>query len=486
MSGLIYAPVPTPAGAAFAPGTRLGDVQIQLPGGLVLGQVDEHGVEWSIFSPVKGWHDKPAPEGEQRKRVAEHGVYIGERWFPGRVVQIEGSIMAPSHDEAHRAQQRLSAAILHRLGLMTVHDGAQALQARVMQEGEILWADETDRRHTFSCSVIAPDPRKYSTTQLRASTGLPTTSGGLVIESTTLEEAHNLVVNPSGETALGAWSGADAATVIRTQDKAKVGTWSWRLGGGVTWRSDLPVLAGGTTYTAAAFVWIPSSETASVSMRVGGNAVADAVVGPTITERDQWVRATVTFTTDADGGSPAIFPAYVATGEVWVDGFQINEGAEADPYGDGDSPGWQWDGTPHASTSTRPEQDTGLVIESPGLVIFGAQTEGVARITNDGNFTDGSPLTMIVRGPCPPFTLRHRQTGRRISYGQPLTAGRFLLLDSDRKVALEGSTGSDSYAVRPVRAMWFDALPGLNEVEFSATAYDPSARLELSARHAWS
>jgi hypothetical protein len=130
--------------------------------------------------------------------------------------------------------------------------------------------------------------------------------------------------------------------------------------------------------------------------------------------------------------------------------------------------------------------ETGLPSTSGGLslpvslpVSIGATvTSGVLSATNDGNM--GTRPTLAVYGPVAPFALTHRGTGQTLRFHESVPAGRFLLLDTDRRRAL-----LDGTAGRRVTGSWFEYGPGINEVAFTAATYDPDARLVSEHRSAW-
>jgi hypothetical protein len=130
-------------------------------------------------------------------------------------------------------------------------------------------------------------------------------------------------------------------------------------------------------------------------------------------------------------------------------------------------------------------ESTGLASSVGGLTlpfslpftIPAVTTSGVLTVTNEGD--ESTPQMLKVTGPCPPFTLRHN-SGRTLSYGEAVPAGRFLLLDVSRKQAL-----LDGVAARFVSGSWFEYAPGVNTVTFEASTYDAGALLTSTHRSAW-
>jgi hypothetical protein len=170
-------------GGTGTPGAVLHDGQLVL-GDIMLGTTDELGVEW-ILESLTGWDDSVESTGETEQRASDHGGWNSPAYYASRLVEIEGSLLASSWPAATAALTRLMGAIpLSTPDTLYVADSdALVLQADVRQSGDPLvtrkggWA-------RFSLSLIAADPRRYSTGWTEAYTGLPTTSGGLSLPLT--------------------------------------------------------------------------------------------------------------------------------------------------------------------------------------------------------------------------------------------------------------------------------------------------------------
>lgn len=186
----------------------------------------------------------------------------------------------------------------------------------------------------------------------------------------------NLSTNPSYETNSSGTGGAGGTTVTWTTAKAKFGTHSIQA----AMPTGNPSLAGffigafgstavpntfkpDTTYTASAYVYVPSG-TVDVYLSVQGTgqvAHQDKSTPTTTSVKDSWVRLTNTFTTTSDpsGGSINIYLLNIQTNATagapfYGDGIMITEGSSAYTYADGSSTGWSWNGAVDNSTSTGP------------------------------------------------------------------------------------------------------------------------------------
>lgn len=167
----------------------------------------------------------------------------------------------------------------------------------------------------------------------------------------------NPVPNPSFETGVDGWSalsGSDAPTV--DDSWAHSGSQSMRVARGAG-TSDLwssgnigGQVEPNKTYTLSAYLLVPSTNTTDARLRVSGADVV-ALVDSFTAVRDQEVRVSATFTTNDTADAVFAYVGGGADGYLNIDSIKIDEGDTALPYGDGDSPGWEWLGTPHASAS---------------------------------------------------------------------------------------------------------------------------------------
>lgn len=146
--------------------------------------VDAYGCEW-LLTKLDGWDDgwSARSGGSDDSRTADHGVYADEVWAGPRVVIAEGRVKTPSWDTATLAFERLMGAVpLSDLTTMTVAHGVTGVlptkQAAVRQGGDPRITVRNSGYLGFSLSLMAPDPRRYSTLLSSVSTGLPNTTGG--------------------------------------------------------------------------------------------------------------------------------------------------------------------------------------------------------------------------------------------------------------------------------------------------------------------
>lgn len=159
---------------------QIGAVPISL-GTLQLSVVDDDGVTW-LPTEVKGW-SSPGVRAELQPRQADHGSWASPGYLDARPITIAGLIAAPSTAARDNAIEQLYAAVALTDTLLTVGESVPK-QTIVRRSGEVLVELVNPYSATYSALVTAPDPRRYSTTLQSASTGLPSTTGGLALPVT--------------------------------------------------------------------------------------------------------------------------------------------------------------------------------------------------------------------------------------------------------------------------------------------------------------
>lgn len=182
----------------------------------------------------------------------------------------------------------------------------------------------------------------------------------------------NLITNPSLETNTTGWSGTNVTT-SRSTSYAKYGSNSFK--GVVTttgtnryldyFNTAVPVNAG-QTYTYSCWVYLPTTNTADISLtlqvhpwRAAGFLAGINLDTETVT-RGTWTRFSGTFTAPATATS-ALFrilntASWVAGQEIYIDGALLEQSSTLGDYFDGSSTvpiGCAWTGTANASSSTQ-------------------------------------------------------------------------------------------------------------------------------------
>jgi hypothetical protein len=186
------------------PSTDIDGLQVTL-GGLRLGAVDSSGVAWYLQT-LEGW-DSPEIRSEFTEREADHGSWASPVYFGSRPITLSGTVEAQSRAELQGAMDELYAAAALTDTTLTVWEDTPK-QATVRRSGKLLTQYLTDSKATWSVLVTAADPRRYSTTLQSGTTGLPSTTGGLIypvtfpvtFSATTVSGQINAVNSGSMET----------------------------------------------------------------------------------------------------------------------------------------------------------------------------------------------------------------------------------------------------------------------------------------------
>jgi hypothetical protein len=160
----------------------LGDSGIVLLGGDVAAQYDDEGVRWQ-WSGDEPWTPGPEPRSVTGDNSSDHGSWDGTKFYGPRSYELKGKAFAPTHEALHRAKRRLAAACgIRPFDLRVLEPGFDRFGS-FRRDGRLLWTELTNNPSShvaqFSVPLWAKDPRAYSTQVRTASTGFPTTTGGL-------------------------------------------------------------------------------------------------------------------------------------------------------------------------------------------------------------------------------------------------------------------------------------------------------------------
>jgi hypothetical protein len=187
----------------------------------------------------------------------------------------------------------------------------------------------------------------------------------------------NLITNPSLETNTTSWSGA-SVTLSRSTSYAKYGSNSLKGVVATTGtnryidflNTAVPIISG-QTYTYSCWVYLPTTNTADISLTLQAypwNATgfgAGINLNTQTVTRGTWTRFSGTFTpVNAGGGTPAtscLFrvinsASWAAGQEIYIDGALLEQSSTLGDYFDGSSTvpiGCAWTGTANASSSTQ-------------------------------------------------------------------------------------------------------------------------------------
>lgn len=302
---------------------------------------------------------------------------------------------------------------------------------------------------------------------------------------------RNLVTNPSFETGTAGWEPQAALSVTRVAGEGRDGGAAARLlrfrdtaGGDVAGYNTSGLIVG-ETYTVSAWFRRETTESTSVSLLVRTAGQFDVLQ---VLETDQWTRLSRTFTAASTSAVVYIGVRGQAPTDrlpVLADQVQLAEG-ELSPYFDGDTPDtplrrYQWDDTPHASTSTATITtinahllDTGapnpvqIVVQdlAPGseYTIRGHRGDFTWTVPGGTGTSDGTQIVLIDnRAPLnAPITYTLTVAGASIST-DPLTVthqDKFIIQSLDGKTQVEYVWSDNGLPRdRPVNSATFN-IPG--------------------------
>ena len=146
------------------------------------------GVDWMWMS-IQGW-DSPPTSGSVVQRASDHGGWATDQYFAPRTMTLTVHASASTQAERDQARAELQAAIpVNDLALLTYNEPVPK-QALVRRSGQIIetYADLTDVE--FACVLVAPDPRKYTTTIKSLSAVSASSQAGLVIPANLAASAN--------------------------------------------------------------------------------------------------------------------------------------------------------------------------------------------------------------------------------------------------------------------------------------------------------
>jgi hypothetical protein len=229
---MLLAPL-TPSTPVSTPSMTLMPLDTCSFGGVTLGGTDANGVEW-FFLDIDGWGGTQSSVAATQKTAGE-GAFVTPAFHQPRTLTVTGAIFAPNRPALIRAKDTLNGTGIQKMPL-TVVEGGISRYVYAMRQSDVHYKETSDVSVEFSIQFLCPDYRKFDSTVLTASTGLPSSSGGLSIPFT-IPFTISSVVNPgtctltsAGNTpgpAICRFSGPLAAPqVTHTDANGNVLTWS--------------------------------------------------------------------------------------------------------------------------------------------------------------------------------------------------------------------------------------------------------------------
>lgn len=218
--------------------------------------------------------------------------------------------------------------------------GAQALG---------LFADTPDADYT-SLSV-SPDQKNFCATA-SSSDGQIWSVSSKSNGPTRGECVTNLITNPSFETNTTGWTTTSLAILTRPSGTSQSGTYAGLVTPGSSTYSGMMYTCPGTAgqvYTGS--LYTRPTATTDINHALDGLGVTNGIG---VSTPPSWQRFSLTGTRSSTNSNCFIRARLASSPAFYVDAAMYTAGPNTYSYGDGDSPGWFWNGTPHSSTSTGP------------------------------------------------------------------------------------------------------------------------------------
>lgn len=174
--------------------------------------LDDEGCYWD-WGGDQPWTPGPAPRAVTKERANDDGDSDATTHYGPRGYSIEATVYAPDHAALHRAKARIETAIgVRPFKLRVVEPGFDRF-ATMRRDGEPQWSEQTPTRGRITVGVKAVNPRLYSTEVMTASTGFPTTTGGLSLPASLPTSLDGVTV--SGEMSLTSVGNQTAWPIFR-------------------------------------------------------------------------------------------------------------------------------------------------------------------------------------------------------------------------------------------------------------------------------
>jgi tail protein len=165
------------------------------------GTVDINGTTW-LWQGIKGWDSPPLQGAGVIPRSGDHGAWAAPQYYAARMLTL--TCMASAQTQALRdvARAQLQQAVpVSDLALLR-YDEPVPKQCLIRRSGQVTEKYLTLCDVTFTVGMVAPDPRKYSSTQKTVLiTPLPAGAGGGLVVPFTIPFTLTADAAPSTSTA---------------------------------------------------------------------------------------------------------------------------------------------------------------------------------------------------------------------------------------------------------------------------------------------
>jgi len=131
---------------------------------------------------VTGWDDLPEITSYDQPRARGHGDHVGDQFARSRIVTASGSILSSAARDALSLSLLAASTVTSDVADLTITTFGRTLSAgaRLIQRSLPIVAGYGSGYAPFALQWKCPDPLRYGPAQPPVSTGLPTSSGGVV------------------------------------------------------------------------------------------------------------------------------------------------------------------------------------------------------------------------------------------------------------------------------------------------------------------
>ncbi|NUS76646.1 MAG: hypothetical protein HOV70_10660 [Streptomyces sp.] len=426
---------------------------------------------------IEGLDDMPDIRADDMERPGQHGDYTGPDYTGPRVIQLGLGLRADSPDELRDLTLALRAATQPQRSPapMLLLDQGTVVYGKVRRRSIPYDAEHLWRTGSAALELYCADPYLYGLEERTASTTAYSPAAGrtypLAYSGTTVT---NLVLNPSMEVDTANTDpydpGAVGVTRVRTSGSGQPGAWRQVVNPntGVTATSGIRYALGATVaaeQTVTISAWLRTPYVADIQLRLRNSTTGAeqvAVVAQTSVS-STWTPYAAALTTGPGETYDQAVVSITGTGGAWaIDGVMCETGPVPHAYVDGDQPGCVWNGTAHASTSTRPSPVVGA------NRAYGSAGQSGRIVAVNGGDSAAYPVLRL-DGPIANPSVEQVNTGGGITVDATLNEGEFLTIDTrTRAVLYMGSSPRRSW-VR-AGAAWPLLQPGRNELVYRGTA----------------
>lgn len=145
---------------------------------------------------------------------------------------------------------------------------------------------------------------------------------------------------------------------------------------------------------------------------------------------------------------------------------------------------WRKFGDAVSDSTLLPATSGGLTVPfTVPFTIASTVVNGQVSLTNPGN--EVGPVVLRIDGPCAGPVITHVSTGLQLVFSSSLVLGVGEWLDVDMEAHTVLANGQSSRSGWVTSRGWSGFDPGVNSWAFAAAAYDPAARLTVTATPAW-